>query len=254
MRIDLSSYDLDPAAVATTVRAADGPFELEPTAAHEHVGCITPEMEFDRRAAMAAAARTRDVTTTVDDALASAREERRELEPIDPETTDARRRVAEAAAELDELREEVAAKRGRLNAHREHGDGNKAEAEYLDAVRSLSEAETEYAAAVEQLEEAEAAARKARDERERQLQLVDRIDNLERTAREERVDAIRPAVEDAVRAAPGDSTELATADGPTAAMALARVSELRAPVVLSCRRFSDVETAGAWLDASVIRL
>jgi len=218
---------------------------------YDHVTVIAPGMSLQRRRALAATARSRGVTTSVDDELRTARERLRDVSEPVPTLAAARRRVAETETDLQRYRERVATLRGRL---READDEDLA-AEYREAVRELSEVETEHLAAREQLEAVRERARNARDERERRLRLRDRIDNLERTARDELVDEIRPAVDDVVRTVPGgDATVFADATPVAAALALARVGVVRVPLVLACRRFPSAGRAEAWLEAPVIRL
>lgn len=217
----------------------------------DQVGVVAPGLTLGRRQLLVAVARSKGVATSVDDELGTARERLADLgEPV-PSLSDARRRVAEAEAALDARRERVATLRGRLQAT---DDGDVAE-EYRAAIRALSEAETERAAAGEALAEARGRAREARDEREQRLRLEDRVANLERRAREERVETVRPKVDEAVRAAPGtDAPDFETADPVTAALATIRVGRVRAPVVLACRRFESAAAAETWLAAPVCRL
>lgn len=256
MRLDLSAYDLDPEVLVGAFRRSAEARGAESAQIYEHVGHVRPSMDLDRRAAMAATARSRGETTTVDEDLRRVREELCESEPPSPDVDleAARRRVAETAADIERLREQVATHRGRLQAYREHGDSEGAAAEYREAIRRLSEVETEHAAAVERLEEARKRARRARTERERRLRLSDRLDNLERTAREELIAAVESPIERAVAAAPGDADGIDEADDVTVALAVARVAPIDVPVVLSCRRFATVDAAGEYLRTPVIEV
>lgn len=217
----------------------------------DHAGVIAPGLTLDRREVLVAVARSQGVTTAVDGELRAARERLDDFgEPV-PSLADARRRVAEAEAALDEQRERVATLRGRLQAT---DDGGVAE-EYRAAIRTLSEAETERAAAGEALASARERAREARDEREKRLRLEGRVANLERRARDELVETVRPEVDEAVSAAPGaDASNFETADPVTAALASIRVGRVRVPVVLACRRFESAAAAETWLAAPVCRL
>jgi chromosome segregation ATPase len=216
---------------------------------YDHLAVVDPGLALDRRAALAAAARSRGVETSVDEPLSEARGRLAALEEPVPSRAEARRAVAAAESELDARRERVATLRGRLEA------GEDAEAAYREAVRTLSEVETDYHAAVERLTAARERARSARDSRERRLRLQDRVGNLERTARQELVSAIRPTADDAVADAPdAEAASYAEAAPVTAALALVRVGVVRPPVVLACRRFPDASTAEAWLGSPVIRL
>lgn len=218
---------------------------------YHHVSVVAPGMALRRRAALLATARSLGVTTSVDAELRAARERLADLEESVPSLAAARRRVAETGADLEGHRERVATLRGRL---RERDDEALAE-EYRGAIRSLSEAETEHAAAREALADARSAARSARDVRERRLSLEDRIGNLERTAREERVRQVRPAVEEALVDLPGRTVgAFPEADPVAAALAVVRVGRVRIPIVLACRRFPDAPTAESWLGTPVYRL
>lgn len=224
---------------------------------YDHVAVVAPGLDVDRRAALAAAARSRGVTTSVDDELAAARDRLADLDESVPSPAAARRAVADAESDLTAHRERVATLRGRLEA----GSDGGTEAEpavretYRDAVRALSELETEYQAAKERLRTARERARRARDVRERRLGLQDRIGNLERTARDELVAAVRADVDAAVTQVPDGAAASYEAAGPvTAALALVRVGVVRRPVVLACRRFQDAPSAESWLEAPVIRL
>jgi len=218
---------------------------------YDHVTVVAPGLSLDRRAALAATARSRGATASVDEELRAARERLEEPGESVPSAAAARRGVAETEADLERQRERVATLRGRL----EERDDAELEAAYLEAVRELSELETEHAAARERLEAARERARRARDERERRLRLQDRVDNLERAARAELVESVRPAVDRAVPAVPGgEAACFSDADPVTAALALVRVGVVRVPVVLACRRFDDAASAEAWLGAPVVRL
>lgn len=216
---------------------------------YDHVAVIAPGIQLDRRHALEAAARSLGTGASVDAELRAARERLSDLQEPVPSIDDQRRRVAETGTELQEERERVATLRGRLQAADADGDT------YRRAVRELSEAETEHVAAREALEAARGRVRAARDVRDRRLRLEDRIGNLERRAREELASAVRPTVDEAVAAAPGDdATTFGEADPVTAALALVRAGRVHSPVVLACRRFPDVPTAEAWLRAPVHRL
>ena len=218
---------------------------------YEHVAVVAPGLSLQRREALVAAARSRGATASVDGELRAARERLSAVDEPVPSPAKARRRVAEAEADLEAMRERVATLRGRLQ---ETDDGALAE-RYRDAIRELSEAETERAAAREALADARERAREARDVREERLRLEDRVANLERRAREELVETVRPAVDAAVEAAPGaEASRFAAAAPVTAALALTRVGRVHAPVVLACRRFETAATAEAWLEAPVYRL
>lgn len=218
---------------------------------YDHVAVIAPGMSLERRAALVATARSRGESTSVDQELRKARQRLEAIETSVPRLDNARRRVAKAEAGLEAKRERVATLRGRMQTT----DDGAVAAEYREAVRELSEAETAYIAAKEALDDARREARHVRDERERRLRLQDRIGNLERTARKELIAAVRPAVTTAVPAVPGsDAERFEEADPVTAALALVRVGNVRVPITLACRRFSDARQAEEWLETPVLRL
>lgn len=218
---------------------------------YDHVGVVAPGLSLRRADALAAVARSLDVETSVD---TERREMRAKLEglaePV-PSRTAVRRRVAETATDLESKRERVATLRGRLQeAEDEHlGD------EYRDAIRELSEAETDHVAAKEALAEARHRARTVRDSRETRLRLEDRLGNLRRTARRERLETVEPMVDAAVAKVPDSDAEgYADADPISAALALIRIGRVEPPVVLACGRFESRREAARWLDASVYRI
>lgn len=218
---------------------------------YDHVGVVAPGLALDRRRALAAAARSRGEQTSVDGAIRETRDRLDELGESVPSLEAARRRVATAESDLEARRERVATLRGRTR----ESDAAEVAAAYRDAIRELSEAELEYEAAREVLTERRTRARRARDARERRLHLEDRLGNLERTARGELVEAVRPAVDAAVPSVPGsDAGSFSDADPMTASLTLLRVGRVRTPVVLACRRFPDAGDAESWLETPVIRV
>lgn len=216
---------------------------------YDHVAVVAPGLALDRRRALAAAARSRGATTSVDGAIREARARLAGLaEPV-PGLADARRRVARREADLEARRERVATLRGRTR----ESDDEAVLRSFRAAVGELSEAELEYQAAREALAERRAQARRVRDDREHRLRLEDRLGNLERTARRELVGEVQSVVDDAVAALPGGQAgSFDEADVVPAALALVRAGRVRTPVVLACRRFPDRATAESWLGAPVI--
>jgi DNA repair exonuclease SbcCD ATPase subunit len=218
---------------------------------YRYVGVIAPGMSFPRRTALVAAARSLDTVTSVDGSIREIESELQSLSKAVPSRANLRQRVAETAADIETKRERVATIRGRLQ---ETDDGS-IEAEYRTAIRALSEAETQHAAAVEALEAARDRARTARNVRDRRLRLEDRLENLKRTAREELISAVSPAIDAALSSLPHrDPASLAEADPISAALALARVGRLETPITLACRRFPDRDSAERWLEAPVYRI
>lgn len=218
---------------------------------YDHVSVIAPGLPVQRREALVAAARSLDVSTSVDAAIEEVQKELKTLPNSVPSRAAARSRIAETASELEAKRERVATLRGRL----QETDDGRIEVEYRTAIQALTEAETEHTAAKESLKNAREKARVARDSRDRRLRLEDRLGNLERARRAERVAVVRSAVDTAVSAVPACNTEtFGNADPVSAALALARVGRVETPVVLACRRFPDRNTAERWLGTPVYRL
>ena len=263
---------VEPAALARAVREeGDSDRRVavvsdEPGPVHGYVGCIRPGMGLRTRTALAAAARGRGFETPHDTALAAARERVAALADGDEgggegETTAAERErlrqaVAEATAESERLRETVAAARGRLQARREQGlDPTPAETALAEAIERLSEAETEAAAARQRLDTAREQSRERRDRREERLRAEDRVANLERRARAHLRDAVEDEYVTALGAVSdgGDTSAPFEADPVSRALAVARVADLSAPVVLACGRFESARAAADWLDTPVIR-
>lgn len=247
------------------VDPADGPSVAvdcpPPGPVHDYVSPVREGMGLRVRTALAAAARSRGLTTPHDGELAAVRERLAELAVEAATSAAERREAAEASADTDRLRERVAAARGRLQAAREAGGDVAAASDELEtAVRELSEAETRAAAAADRLETAREREREARDRLEHRRRLQDRAANLERDARAELVARVReeyaravgrledahPEVEDPFEAPP-----------PVAALGVLRVAAVDAPVVLDAegavgRAFAGAGAAAAWLDAPVI--
>ncbi|SHH14770.1 DUF7856 family protein [Halobaculum gomorrense] len=196
----------------------------------------------------------------------------------------ARRRAAEAGADVDRLRERTATLRGRLAEARERtnateGDGageadaavDAIRAEFAAATRDLTEAETERHAAEQALARAVEVARSARDDRERRLRLRDALANRRRAARRDLARGVYPvfagvieafhsgANVDAARcgaavAAVGDNPSEFEGDPVVAHAAAVRIAGRSDPVIVATDRFADPTEASAWLRAPVVRV
>lgn len=229
-----------------------------PHPVHERVGCLRPEMAVRTRTALAEAARARGYRTASDAALERARERLAEFDAADVETADARKDLAAAAAETDRLREHVATIRGRIQERTEHGMDAEPASERLEAAaRELSEVETRAAAARQTLDRKRREAREVRDTLEARMRLEDRVANLERRARATLVDRVRDAYAAAVADAPGgpdDPADPFDVDGLTVGMAVARIADFDAPVVVACDRFESGRAASRWLGAPVVQI
>lgn len=274
--VDLRGQGLSASTLVDAVRVAatHGPtpmprpsvhVDCDPAApAHAFVARIPPR-SFDLYDALAVTARSRGVVAPSTPALERARDAL-VAHDADVGTVDrsaAKRRVASAGARERRLDERVATLRGRLDALREVDADSAAvetvEAELSAAVGELTEVETERIAAEQRLQQVERVARSSRDRRQRRLRLADRVDNLRRRVRGELVAAVYPAFAATVEALPGDA---AAGDRPadftgertTAALAVARLAPLDAPVVLSTERFGSPAEAATRLDVPVVQL
>lgn len=232
----------------------------EPGPVHDHVGEITATVSVSRRAALAAAARSRGHAAPQAEELAAVRERLAELDPPSVDLQRARERVADASDAEAEWRERVATLQGRVQALREvdadfedpKADPEDAEAELAEATRRLSEVETERIAAEQVLARARERAREHRETRRERLRLEDRAGNLRRAAREYLADCVAEDFEAARDSVPeGDFSE-----DLGAALAVARVADLDAPVVLArdADPFGTPAEAARWLDAPVLRV
>jgi hypothetical protein len=227
---------------------------------HERLGIVRRGMGLRTRTALADAGRTRRLATPHDHAIARA--EAALATPPDPvpEATAERKAAADAGADIHAARERVAELRGRVQALRERDlDAADLEARLREATKALAEAETEARAATQRHERAVATARERRAARTDRLRREDRLANRRRKARAHLVDRLRDEFERALQNLPdGPSTATVRTDpfavGPvSAALAVARVATLRAPVVLAADRFDSAAAAWAWLDIPVIR-
>ncbi|MEA5388412.1 hypothetical protein VB773_01865 [Haloarculaceae archaeon H-GB2-1] len=116
--------DVSAAAVAAAIRGDHERVHVaapEPGPLFEHVGVITESTALRVRTAVARAARTRGLTTELDAERAAVRRRLDELECGESDPKAARRRVAEAGADEQRLRERVAELRGKLQAVRDAG-------------------------------------------------------------------------------------------------------------------------------------
>lgn len=251
--------DVAPTSLASAVRG-DGTERLAVAAAtphdvHEYVGCLRPSMGLRTRTALAVAGRSRGLATPHDEERRRAADRLDALTVEDSDLATRRQAVAETSERTQHLRERVAEARGRLR-EREENDlpTDDAAAELEEAIAELSAVETTAVAARQELERASAAATRRRDVREHRLELEDRIANLDRRARAWLVDQLREEYVDALGAVPGGAVpdDPFEADGLTAALAVGRVADLTAPVVVACDRFASARAASEWLDAPVV--
>jgi len=279
--LDLRGAAVDPERVGRAVRT--GPVDglcvecPEPRRVSEYVGVVSAAVTVPVRTALAAAGRSRGLSTPQDEEIATVRQRLGEEAGTGTDAGDraagrphdrsggesggvladpaaARRRLAGTESTVERLRERVATLRGRVQAAREAGRNTaQVETELAEAARELSEAETERAAAREALDRAERRARRHRDDRERRRRRQDRLANLERDARSHLVGRLREEYAAAVDDLVGVEDPFAV-DDVTAALAVGRVADLRAPVVLAVDRFDSPARAADWLSAPLVRV
>lgn len=263
--------------------AVDGKVEGEwlridcraPGAVHEHVGAIHPGMTLDLKRALAAAARSQGMTTPESQQLRDVRRELADIEIEPDETASMRRAVARADADEQRLRESIATIRGQIQALEETDPESDrlaaARTELAETARELSEVQTERLAAQQRLARAQQHARRTRNDRDRRLRLQDRAANLQREATRALAEQLCPAFRTELRNVPvrqndeGRSNlessgivesleELQGDQAATAALAIGRLAELSAPIVLTTDHFETATTANVWLETPVIKL
>ena len=212
------------------------------------------------RRELAAAARTLGRTSSIEDELIEIRDAIAaiEVEPVDLDA--ARRRVAAASGEEERLKERVAALRGGVQARRDiEAETGEALGDLESAAAELSAAQSERIAAEQALRHARERAARARDERERRLELRDRLRNRRRDARRELAREVYPTFRDALAVVPGvdpadADTEPAAYEGPPLAASLAavRIAELDRPVALGTEAVRWIVDRGGAAPESVI--
>ncbi len=242
----------DPSAVdRVTIHAAP------PGAVWKRLGVLRAGKSYPIRAALAASARALGYTAPQDDQL---RQLRSEVAAIDPAATSitAQRRQVATIDDPQALVERVEALRGRVQARRANGeDPGQLLDELRRAAAELADRTTALTAAREELTNARKELRAARDHMEDRLALNDRIANLEREARQHLATAIEPQFRRALSSVPGscqlgDAPWRISGDHVTAALAIARLAPIRAPVVLTVDRFESPLVAAGTLATPVV--
>jgi len=234
----------------------------DPSPVHEHLAALAGDRSLAVGPALAAAARTRGMAAPQEEELSRIRERLAEFDPPEDDRNReaVRRRAANAGRTEDELHEQVAELRGRVRTLRERGeDASDAERRLRSTAADFADARTRRIAVQERLDRLERRARSTRDRREQRLRWADRRDNLRRSAREHLVARAWDRFRSAVTTVPGDATVEETpgtydGDDRTAALAVARVADISAPVVLAGGRFPDARSAANCLGAPVIRV
>lgn len=257
--LDLRDVAIEPRRLVEAIREPAGPMvtAAPPGPLHDRVGLLHPELELGFRSALAAAGRSIGLEAPQAAAIADLD---RQIEAIDPDTPDlraARRRAAAAGEDVSSLKDRVERTSGRLEERRAADRStDDLEAKLADLTRKLTEAETEAIAAREALSRAQAAAASARDQRERRLALVDRRENRRREARNWFLAALAEPFERALSALPIDvePDPPAAFDGPAfvAALAIARIGAIDAPVVVAEGPFETAIAARAALNTPVV--
>lgn len=263
--VEVGMLEVEPERLFRAVRDGDdiGGVRIacqSPSPVHERIGLIQPEMGLSIRSTLAVIARNRGLVTPKDDQIAAIRTELSNTTPAVTPVADVHEAIpAPGSADLERLRERVATLRGKLAARDAGGgDTETARLELAEAIRAYADARTERIATRQQIRRVRQTARVERDDREHRLQLQDRLGNLKRAARKHLAMELRDDFAAAVDTVPGDGTVPAhpnafSGEAVVAALALARMASLEAPVVLNCDRFCTAAEAATILEAPVIR-
>lgn len=226
-----------------------------PGPVYDYCGHVHPAMGLRTKTALAMAARSRGHGTTHDETIAELRERLADIDRTEPTLPGAREAVDDAT--VAELRERVAATRGRLDARRSLGAETEAVEQRLrESAGTLAERETERAAARQSRRQRRDRAREYRERQARRRRLADRLANRRRDARRELVDRLTDEYVAALDAVPAHSPDERTAfEAPPvpAALAILRLAQTDAPVVVETDRFRSPAAAADWLDAPVVR-
>jgi hypothetical protein len=228
-----------------------------PTSVREYIGILSPDPDIKRRDALITIGRLCGVKTPYDSSLKTVQSAIDQLEISSvPDITTARRRVADAGADVERLRERVAMLRGQMAVYRETDvttDITNAEIALKNAIRTLSEASTEEIAATQRLTQLIDIARTARDCKEKRLSLIDRRQNLKRHIRAEIFDVMK-AEFDRVRQVPWIAERIDGNNNYTTALAdaiaILSLAPLRAPLIVA----ESVATAFDGISALAIRI
>ena len=258
--VDLRSHPVAGGDVATAVRGAR-PLPVvdaaSPGPVYDYCGRIHPAMGLRTETALAVAARSRGHGTAHDDAIVELREQLADLERAEPTLPRAREPVDDAT--VAELRERVAATRGRLEARETLGAETEAvEQRLTETAGTLAERETERTAARQSRRQRRERAREYRDRQAECRRLADRLANRRRDARRELLDRVADdyaAALDTVPGLPSDESPEDPFDAPPvpAGLAILRLARTDAPVVVETDRFRSPAAAADWLDAPVVR-
>lgn len=262
--IDARSLDLglDPQDIVESLRDTedDRLRSPDPGPVHDHVGVIQEGMSISLHAAVAAAARSVDAETPYDAEIERLTEERAAIEIESVSMAEARSELADVTEDVQRLREEVARIGGAVETRRSmDADPTTAEARLEEVAAELAEAETRRIAAEQRYERLQQRAAVQRDRRDRRMELGDRLENRRRAARSYLVEHHYPSFRQAIeaipgRARPGDRPSAFDGDAVTAALAIARMAEVEAPLVIAVDRFSGAEQVADLLESPVMLL
>lgn len=236
--------------VAVATRGDPGPF-------HRHVGCVRPSIGLRVKTALARAGRSLGLSTPVDQRIRDLRDQLARFDDPGATSVDVGPTPDRREDDLAALREAVAAARGRVLALRETDAASEAaEAELESAVADLADAETAVAATRQQQAARRERAREARDRLERRFALEDDLANRRRDARAHLVEELAPEYAEALDALPGErhSDDPFEAPPHRAALAIARIGAVAAPIVLAEDPFESAREGAEWLDAPVLRV
>ncbi|WP_336326736.1 DUF7856 family protein [Halovenus sp. HT40] len=225
-----------------------------PTAVHDYVGYIHPEMGLRTRTALAAAGRTRSLETPHDEEIRRIENELAVMSVEEANLEQRRREQTDEREQRERLQEAVATTRGRLAACRERGLETAELERRLEAqIRELAEAETAATATTQCHEQARERARQGRNQRERRFRLEDRLANRRRDARRWLVEELESEFRAAVREFADGQPERPLDCRPVlAGLAVARVAEYSAPLVLEADLFESAAVAHEYLGGPVI--
>lgn len=251
--VDLREEPVDRDALIAGIYGDDSPYDCvcqAPGPVHVRAGVVTPEMGLRSRTALAAAARSRGIDASADERIETIADELAALAAGIAED-DTAAPAGPSAGELGQLRERTAELRGQISAlDGIDADPSGARRQLREAATTLSELETERIAAKQRQERL----RERRDRRERRLKLEDRLANARRDARRALVAAVREEYVAAVTDLGADREDPFAAPAHHAALAVLRVANVAAPVVLAVDAFEGPDAAADWLDAPVVSL
>ena len=253
--VDLRCRPVAGGDVAAAVRGAwplpavDAP---SPGPVYDYCGHVHPAMGLRTKTALAVAARSKGHETAQDEAIAELRNRLADLDRAEPTLPRAREPVDDAT--VAELRESVAEARGRLVARETLGaETDAAEQRVRETATTLAERETERTATRQSRRQRRDRAREYRDRQAERRRLADRLANRRRDARRALVESITPQFTAAIDAVPGPTPSDPFEAPVSAALAVLKLAETDAPVVLETDRFRSPAAAADWLDAPVVR-